>query len=784
VNSRQTLAALWALAVAILGAWVAWQSAAGRAPDADFLALLPRAERAADVDAVVAQVQRRAERRLVLLVGGASAEQAAAVATEVRDRLLATGWMIDAGTAVPAADIGSAFLPHRFSLLAAGTVRRLEHQDEAGLARDAMRRLSSPGVALGAGLLDRDPLLLLPAFLEERAARLAGNSDIVGGWPIVHDGEHRYALVQLDLRETPFSLKLQEAVLPVLRQLRADLARRPAPAEVLAAGVVLHAATGSESARQEIAWIGGASLVAIVLIVGLAFRSPAPLVLSLLAGGVGCIAGYAACLAVFDRVHVFTLVFGTSLVGTAIDYPLHYFATRFASTRHWDPEDALRHTLPGLTLGLVTTLIGFAGLLLTGFPGLVQIALFSMSGLSGAFLCTVLWFPVLARPALPVPPGRLHRFADAWLAGWDRPRRRMWTGRAAVLLALAALVAGANLTANDDVRQFQARDPAVVHEEARVQRLLGQGTSTQFFIVRGATTDELLAREEALLAQLEPLQQEGRLGGTVALAGLVPSRERQEAALTLLRRFVASGGLERVATTIGLRPDAVAAYKNELADAVPLGAEQWLETPAGVLARPLWIGPTEVGVTSVVLLRGAVDTSAVAALRLPDGVVLADPVADVSRLFADYHRTASLFILAAYGAIAGLLALRYGWRDGLLLLVPPLAAVAACLSIFAAAGIGVSLFHVMAVLLVLGFGVDYTLFFREAGTEDRPAFIAVTFSALSTLLGFGLLALSQTAAVSAFGQTISIGIAVTFLLSPLARLAPGAALIRAGETTS
>ena len=47
---------------------------------------------------------------------------------------------------------------------------------------------------------------------------------------------------------------------------------------------------------------------------------------------------------------------------------------------------------------------------------------------------------------------------------------------------------------------------------------------------------------------------------------------------------------------------------------------------------------------------------------------------------------------------------------------------------------------------------------------------AITLSALTTMLSFGLLSLSSTYAVHSFGFTVLIGIACAYLLSPLAVL--------------
>jgi predicted exporter len=81
-----------------------------------------------------------------------------------------------------------------------------------------------------------------------------------------------------------------------------------------------------------------------------------------------------------------------------------------------------------------------------------------------------------------------------------------------------------------------------------------------------------------------------------------------------------------------------------------------------------------------------------------------------------------------------------------------------------------SLFHALALILVLGIGIDYSLFFAEAKHTSTGVMMAIFMSATSTLLAFGLLAFSQTNAIHFFGLTLLLGIGYTFLLAPFITL--------------
>jgi predicted exporter len=108
-------------------------------------------------------------------------------------------------------------------------------------------------------------------------------------------------------------------------------------------------------------------------------------------------------------------------------------------------------------------------------------------------------------------------------------------------------------------------------------------------------------------------------------------------------------------------------------------------------------------------------------------------------------------------------------------LLPTLLGIAAALAAAGYAGRPLTLFSIMALMLVLGVGVNYSIFLMEGRARSGTTFVAVSLSAATTILSFGLLAFSSTPALARFGATLLVGIAVAVLLSPLAlALAPSA----------
>ena len=300
-------------------------------------------------------------------------------------------------------------------------------------------------------------------------------------------------------------------------------------------------------------------------------------------------------------------------------------------------------------------------------------------------------------------------------------------------------------------------------------RLLGLASPAQFYLVRGDSAEQVLQSEEALKAQLDTLVGSGELAGFEAVSDWVPSQARQEANARLSAR-VETQVLARIATAVGqdvARP--------EFAPNA-LRVDAWLQQPVSQPLRARWLGETAQGWASVVTLKGlGADTNLSALQSLADktpGVRWVNRTADISEHLGHYRYMMALLWLGGLVAVAVALYMRFrreAWRA----LLPTVLATALTLAALAWLGEPLQLFTVLAMLLLLGMGVDYGIFLLEH-RGDGASWLAVSLGAASTLLAFGLLTLSATPALHSFGLSLLFGIGLVWLLSPLFR--PGPAL--------
>jgi predicted exporter len=731
--------------------------------DSDVMALLPGEAR----DPMLALANERlldaATREVVVLVGSPdwAKSRAAAAAFErvAKDSKEFARVGDDASSVDATLDF---YRPYRDRLLTAAQREAFAQGDDAALANSALANLYGPGVSGALTDWIADPLALWPAWWQ---ARLGQGVALRDGMPAISRDGMEWAIVHLQVGSSAFRLDGNARIKDVLDAAGAQALALAPGARILRAGVPLHAEAAAVRANWEVNTIGWGSLFAVIALMWLAFRSPLPVVL--VAGSllIGCAAAVAVTVLVFGKIHLLTLVFGASLVGVAEDYGIHYFACRQGKVG-WSSHALMRYLLPGLVIALVTSVLAYLALGLAPFPGLRQMAVFSASGLVAAFATVACWFPWLDRG--PRPISRFGNAISAWLAKWPRfgdHGLRAWIVLA--VLAAFAAVGLLRLQVRDDLRSLQNSPAELVAQQVEVGKLLGLPSPAQFYLVSGASPEQVLQREEALKDRLDALVARGQLSGYSAISDWVPSARRQQADAQASKAHE-TAVLARVAGVVG------EALERPSFSATPLRLEDWLRQPVSEPFRPRWLGAVEGRYGSVLMLSGVGPNSQLALLGAQahgiEGVHWVDRTGEISRLLGHYRAMMFELLLAGFVAVGLALWWRYrrlAWRA----LLPTAMATVVAIAALGWLGEPFQLFTVLALLLLLGIGVDYGIFLVEH-QDDGASWLAVTLGAGSTLLAFGLLALSATPALHTFGLTMLIGVGTVWLLSPCFRPAP------------
>jgi predicted exporter len=150
------------------------------------------------------------------------------------------------------------------------------------------------------------------------------------------------------------------------------------------------------------------------------------------------------------------------------------------------------------------------------------------------------------------------------------------------------------------------------------------------------------------------------------------------------------------------------------------------------------------------------------------GVEFVDLRASSVDLMRDYRNGARNTILVAVLMIIGLLwYVRGQFRQTLWIGLTVTSALAVTVAVITTLHGSLTVIHLVALLLVLGLGLDYALFLSrtESPPEQRATDKGVLACAASTTLAFGILAGSSIPVLKFIGLTVAAGSAASFLIA-------------------
>jgi predicted exporter len=412
--------------------------------------------------------------------------------------------------------------------------------------------------------------------------------------------------------------------------------------------------------------------------------------------------------------------------------------------------------------------------LFSGVDGLQQLAVFTIAGLGVAALSTRFLLPALIDPD-PQDPAESPRLARLWTAVARVPRPG-----AAVLLVFAALCAGIAAFApgpfwQNDLSKLTPVPADALARDAQLRAELGAPDVRWLLAVRAGDAETALRAAETLQPKLDALIAEGAIAGYDSAAKVLPSAAIQRARQAQLPAPDAlRAALDAAVAPTPFRADA---FDDFLVDverartAPPLTPRDLAGTPLATRLGGLLVEHPEQAI-ALVSMTGLDDpTRVAAAVSGIAGVELLDLKTASESLVVAYRER----VLFALG-IAALLLAATVWlalrapRRALRVLLPMTLTTLLILAALRGFGVELTLFHLVALILAAGLGLDYALFFEHAG-DDRADQLrtlhALIVCSLLTLLVFFLLALSSIPVLRAIGVTVTIGVIGNFALALL-----------------
>ncbi len=743
----------------------------------DMSAFLPRSPDAQQ-RVLVDQLRTGLVSRLLMVgIDGADPQLRAEVSQHLAARLrrLPDFASVNNGQAVDAGRDYAVVFDHRYQLDAINA----STFSAAGLRAsidDALAQLASPMGGALKHLFVTDPTGATLGFLRQvtpaRQPRL-----LDGSWA---SPDGRRALLLAIMHAAGTDIDAQQHALLALRAAFAQAQREVGPAasatRLVVSGPAVFAVQSRSTIKSAVTRISLIGATLIVVLLWLVYRSVPVLVLGMLPVLTGIVVATAAVSLVYGVVQGLTLGFGTTLMGEAVDYSIYLFVQSGARADA-DPRAWLDRFWPTVRLGMLTSVIGFASLLLSEFPGLAQIGAYSMAGLVTAALVTRFVLPRLLPARFQVRD--LSPIGERLLRVVRGLRRLRYALLVLVVAAVAVLLAQRHQLWNDRLAALGSMSQRMLDTDAQLRRQIGAPDSGDLVVVGGASQEDVLRRAEAIAPRLRALVGAGAIGGFDSPARYLPSARTQRARQALLPDAATiDANLAAAVAGLPVRPATFAPFVAQVqaARSAPLLTRaDYAHTSLALALDGMLVHGADGHWSALLPLRapasGAVDANRViAALHGSDGTFV-DLGATSHELYQGYRRTATWLSLAGVAAMALLLwlALR-SLRRVARVLAPLLAAVVVVSAGLVAAGVQLNLLHLIGMMLVIAVGSNYALFFDRGATRGGIAprtLASLVFANLTAVAGFGPLLLAGVPVLTALGATVAPGALLALLFSAI-----------------
>ena len=713
--------------------------------------------------------------RLVLVgIEGADAPTRALLSKQTAQRLRADPAFVTVNNGEPVnAERDRTFLfNNRYLLSPAVTPERFSADGLNAAFNESIDLLASPAGLLVKSLLPRDPtgemLRLLDQFNSGSQPAL-----IHGAWAS-RDGARALMLIQT--RAAGSDTDAQEQAMVAIRQAFDTASSATPDAKLVMTGPGVFSVTSRDTIKSQVTRLSliGVALIATLLL--LVYRSFTALALGLLPVISGALAGIAAVSLGFGSVHGITLGFGTALIGEAVDYSIYLFVQ--SEQEGSDQQIWIQRFWPTIRLGVLTSIFGFASLLMSGFPGLAQLGLYAIAGLVAAATVTRFVLPHL----LPLK-FRIHDVTAIGrvLAGLAQRATALRWPTAALLVAACAILADNRASLlNDQISSLSPVSQADVALDTRLRADMGAPDVRYLVVVSGPSREAVLHTSGQVSTLLQTQVDNGELTGFESPSRYLPSTATQRARQASLpppdalesRLALAVQGLPvRAPLFAPFIADVAAARSQPLLQAVDLEQTSMAMAVQALLIEQnhQWSALLPLTAPAGASIHADKIRAALGTTELPN-VLFVDMKAESDRLYSGYLHEASLLSLGGFAAIVGLLLVFRSPMRVLRIVAPLAAAVITVTAGLVALGQPLIILHLVGLLLVVAVGSNYALFFDrpDPGTAISPRTLAsMLFANLTTVAGFGLLAFSHVSLLQALGVTVAPGVILALLYSAI-----------------
>lgn len=599
-------------------------------------------------------------------------------------------------------EVLSEYQKYNKNLLSLSSKKKLEQKKFDEIVHESYLRLIDP-FSIMLVPLNQDPFMLFDDYIKSLDN---GNLD-----SIEYNGKY-YKVMSLEVNnQDALSPDIVNKQIKTLVDLQDEISNDDV--KIYLTGTPVHSYYASSRSMLEVNIICVLSFLFIIGICYFYFGNLKLLFPIALGLGTGILSGYLVCSIVFSSIHVLTFVFSTTLIGICIDYMLHYFI-----------EKDLDKILKSLTVSMLTTVSAFAVLLFSGVELLKQISIFTMTGLFTVYSAVVLFCPFVK-----IETSRKN-------ISFQIPDK---IKKIFVIFVILVSVAGMFfLKFNDDIRNLYVPSKKLMSAEKLFASVTGGNRKISFAVVSGQNIQDILEKEEIISRNLNSNDYQ-------ALSKFVPSIKQQKMNFEL-RKSLYNSKLNAYAEFLSPKEKQQLLSErqgNDFLEYMPVFSEFLLSDNRSLMVLYDINNPK---------------------IITDSGAEYVDVTRDITQKIRNCRISCVRMLLPIFVILFALLALIYKPKTAIKITMPSVFAALFAISLVSITGQEINLFHILAIFLIVGFGLDYSVF-RASGIKSSSD--AVLLSCLTSVFSFLLLAFTGFKLISSLGFILSTGLTISYLTSLL-----------------
>ncbi|WP_169753695.1 hypothetical protein [Campylobacter curvus] len=525
--------------------------------------------------------------------------------------------------------------------------------------------------------------------------------------------------------------------------------------KILVSSGALYAAFGQVQGDKESVYMSSISLALTILLLLMAFRNLNIFYIVLIAA-FGFVCGFAASLAVFERLHMTVVVISTSLVGLMFDYVLHWLGKNQNVSIE---ASSIRSMRKIFLLGLFITTSGYAVFAFAPLEMLKQIAIFSLFTLFGAFLFTYFCMPLIFEGEIFTQSAKFQSFLHLFYRLCLKILARVGVKFIAISFALLLgflLLNLSDLTTDENIKDYSSSPKFLLQDTYEISKSTGASIAKTMIVVKNSS--DIIEGEKRLISELE---RANLITGYSSLSKIFLSKREQENLKEAFKRAQTNPKIIKIYTDLGFDKDDLNAEFEKISQAKTLKASKILNLKAMSEFGRFLLDEN----TSLVYVDGFVKNAKSDEILATNDAFGADFTSALNKNLSDSKKIAAALKIVAFGIAFIFLWLFFSFKISALIMSLVGLGVMMTLSLFVLFGIHVNIFAVFGLILASAVGIDYMIFALNDELNAKERIFGIFMAAITSFISFFMLFFSTTNAISVFGLAVSLNVAIYALIA-------------------